>query len=308
MFGLAHPKPIGTLKAEGKAEETNKGQHHFSFSFLIQYRMDKYLVGGKKWRLKNIDPDDMGKFKGDAGREKCEEKTKKLFDRISELQEVLFASGSRALLVVFQAMDGSGKDSAIKYIFQDCSPNGVRVSYFKAPSSLELSHDYLWRVHAALPPKGIVGILNRSHYEDVLITRVHGWVSDKQASKRFKQIRNFEEMLTEEGTSILKFNFVISPEEQAIQLQERIDDPTKRWKFNPGDLEERKLWGQYMKMYEEAMLETSTEAAPWYAVPGNNRWYRNYVIASIIVETLEAMKLEYPTPSGDIDWANLKVV
>jgi PPK2 family polyphosphate:nucleotide phosphotransferase len=286
--------------------------HFLCFSFLlllaVQYRMDKYLVGGKKWQLKDIDPDDTGKFKGDAGREKCEEKTKKLFERISELQEVLFASQSRALLVVFQAMDGSGKDSAIKYVFQDCSPNGVRVAYFKAPSSLELSHDYLWRIHAALPPKGIIGVLNRSHYEDVLITRVRGWVSDKQAAKRFKQIHNFEEMLSQEGTSILKFNFVISPEEQAIQLQERIDDPTKRWKFNPGDLEERKLWDQYMKMYEEAMLETSTKAAPWYAVPGNNRWYRNYVIASIIVETLEAMKLEYPTPQGDIDWANLKVV
>jgi PPK2 family polyphosphate:nucleotide phosphotransferase len=269
--------------------------------------MDKYLVGGKKWRLKDIDPDDVGKFKGGSGREKCEAKTRKLYERIAELQEVLFASQSRALLIVFQAMDGSGKDSAIKYIFQECSPNGIRVAYFKAPTSLELSHDYLWRIHAALPPKGIVGVLNRSHYEDVLITRVHKWVSDKQAAKRFKQIRAFEEMLTEEGTSILKFNFVISKEEQAIQLQERIDDPTKRWKFNLGDLDERQLWDSYMEMYEEAMLETSTNIAPWYAVPGNNRWYRNYVIASLIVETLEAMKLEYPTPKGEIDWANLKV-
>jgi PPK2 family polyphosphate:nucleotide phosphotransferase len=270
--------------------------------------MDKYLVGGKKWRLSEIDPDDVGKFKGGSGREKCEEKTKKLYARIAELQEMLFAGQSRALLVVFQAMDGSGKDSAIKNIFGDCSPNGVRVAYFKAPSSLELSHDYLWRIHAVLPPKGIIGVFNRSHYEDVLITRVHKWVSDKQAAKRFKQIRAFEQMLTEEGTSILKFNFVISKEEQAIQLQERIDDPTKRWKFNLGDLEERKLWDTYMEMYEEAMLETSTADTPWYAVPGNNRWYRNFVIASVIVQTLENLKLEYPTPKGDIDWDILKVV
>jgi PPK2 family polyphosphate:nucleotide phosphotransferase len=270
--------------------------------------MDKYLVGGKKWRLKDIDSDDSGKFKGASGREKCEEKTSKLYARIAELQEVLFASQKRALLVVFQAMDGSGKDSAIKNIFQDCSPNGVRVAYFKAPTSLELSHDYLWRIHAALPPKGIVGVFNRSHYEDVLITRVHKWVSDKQAAKRFKHIRTFEQMLVEEGTSILKFHFVISKEEQAIQLQERIDHPTKRWKFNPGDLEERKLWDNYMAMYEEAMLETSSNDAPWYAVPGNNRWYRNFVIASVIVQNLENMNLEYPTPKGDIAWETLKVV
>ncbi len=269
--------------------------------------MKEYLVGGKKWRLKDIDPDDTGKFKSESGREKCEVKTKKLYQRIAELQEILFASQSRALMVVFQAMDGSGKDSAIKNIFQDCSPNGVRVAYFKAPTSLELSHDYLWRIHAALPPKGIIGVLNRSHYEDVLITRVRGWVSDKQAAKRFKQIRAFEEMLTQEGTTVLKFNFVISKEEQAIQLQERIDDPSKRWKFNLGDLDERKLWDSYMNKYEEAMLETSTETASWYAVPGNKRWYRNYVIASVIVDALEAMNLEYPKRT-DIDWANLKVI
>lgn len=268
--------------------------------------MDKYLVGGKKWRLKDIDPDDVGKFKGGSGRERCEAKTLKLYERIAELQELLFASSSRALLVVFQAMDGSGKDSAIKHIFRDCSPNGTRVAYFKAPNSTELSHDYLWRIHAVLPPKGMIGVFNRSHYEDVLITRVHGWVTDKQAAKRFEQICNFEQMLVEEGTSILKFHFVISKEEQAIQLQERIDDPTKRWKFNPSDLDERKLWDNYMQKYQAAMLQTSTKTAPWYAVPGNNRWHRNYIIASTIVASLEAMKLEYPVRK-DIDWANLKV-
>ncbi len=270
--------------------------------------MEKYLVSGKKWKLSSINPDDTGKFKGEAGRAKCEAKTYKLYQRIAELQELMFASQSRALLVVFQAMDGSGKDSAIKNIFRDCPASGARVTYFKAPSSLELSHNYLWRIQAALPAKGIIGVFNRSHYEDVLITRVHQWVSDKQAAKRFIHIQDFETMLTQEGTSVLKFHFVISKEEQAIQLQERIDDPTKRWKFNPGDLEERKLWDTYMDMYQDAMRHTSTKAAPWYAVPGNSRWYRNYIIAGVIVEALEAMKLEYPTPKGEIDWQNLKVV
>ncbi len=270
--------------------------------------MDKYIASGKKWNLSSVKPGDVGKFKGEAGREECENKTLKLYERLAELQELLFASRQRALLIVFQAMDGSGKDSAIKHVFRDCSPNGLQVAYFKAPTSLELSHDYLWRVHAVCPPKGMIGVFNRSHYEDVLITRVRGWVSDKRAAKRFKQIRQFEEMLTDEGTTILKFHFRISKEEQAIQLQERIDDPTKRWKFNLGDLEERKLWDQYMDVYEEAMIETSTEVAPWYVVPGDNRWYRNYIIAGVIVEALERMKLEYPTPQGDIDWMNLKVV
>jgi PPK2 family polyphosphate:nucleotide phosphotransferase len=228
--------------------------------------------------------------------------------RLEELQEKLFASNSRALLIVLQAMDGSGKDSATKQLFAGCSPNGVRVSYFKAPSSLELSHDFLWRIHECCPPKGIVGIFNRSHYEDVLITRVHGFVDKKTVQSRFEQIRNFEAMLSDNGTTILKFHLRISKEEQAVQLQERIDDPTKRWKFNPGDLDERKLWDKYMSAYEDAINATSTTAAPWYVIPSDKRWYRNFVMTGIIVAALEAMNLEYPAGNPAVNWNTLKVV
>ncbi len=270
--------------------------------------MDKYMVKpGKKFKLSNIKSDDSGKF-NDQTREACEAKTLELQEKMAKLQNILFASRSKALLVVLQAMDGSGKDSVIGHVFDSVSPNGVQVTYYKAPTSLELSHDYLWRIHNACPAKGMIGIFNRSHYEDVLITRVHGWCDDKTAKKRFRQIRDFEQMLSENGTTILKFHLRISTDEQAIQLQERIDDPTKRWKFNPGDLEERKRWDDYMNMYEQAIAATSSDFAPWHVVPGDKRWYRNYVISSVIVEALEAMKLEYPVGDKTVDWANLKVV
>jgi PPK2 family polyphosphate:nucleotide phosphotransferase len=271
--------------------------------------MDKYRVKpGKHFKLNSVDPDDVGEFKGEHGRERCEAQTAELKDRLEKLQEKLFASGSRALLVVLQAMDGSGKDSAIKALFSGCSPNGFRVAYFKAPTAAELSHDYLWRVHAVCPPKGMIGVFNRSHYEDVLITRVHGWVDEKTVQQRFRHIREFERMLAESGTTILKFHLRVSKEEQAVQLQERIDNPTKRWKFNPGDLTERNLWDKYMDAYEDALSETSTDEAPWYAVPGDKRWYRNRVMTQVIVDALEDMKLEYPAGDKNVDWAKLRVV
>jgi PPK2 family polyphosphate:nucleotide phosphotransferase len=270
--------------------------------------MDKYLIKpGKKFRISSIKPNDSGKY-NDQTRASCEAKTLVLQKKMAKLQNKLFASRQRALLVVLQAMDGSGKDSAIGHVFEGVNPNGVQVTYYKAPSSLELSHDYLWRIHNACPPKGMIGIFNRSHYEDVLITRVHGWCDDKTAKKRFEQIRNFEQMLNDNGTTILKFHLRISPEEQAIQLQERIDDPTKRWKFNPGDLVERKSWDQYMRAYEDAINATSTSYAPWHVVPGDKRWYRDMVISSVIVQALEAMNLEYPAGDKTVDFANLKVV
>ena len=271
--------------------------------------MEKYLVQpGKKLRLAKIATVDTGKFTSATGKTECEAKTAELKGRLTQLQEKLFASSSRSLLVVFQAMDGSGKDSATKQLFAGCSPNGVRVSYFKAPTSLELSHDFLWRVHQHCPPRGIVGIFNRSHYEDVLITRVHGWVDEKTVQQRFAQIRNFEQMLYESGTTILKFHLRISKEEQAIQLQERVDDPSKRWKFNPGDLEERKLWDKYMSAYQDALEATSTGFAPWYVIPSDKRWYRNYVMTKIIVAALEGMKLTYPAGNPEVDWENLQIV
>ena len=270
--------------------------------------MDKYRIeAGKRLRLSKFDPNDAGKFGDDGGRERAEAKTIKLLEKIAKEQEKLFASANKALLVVIQAMDGAGKDSTIAHVMQSCSPQGVRVTYFKAPTPLELSHDYLWRIHQACPPKGLIGIFNRSHYEDVLITRVHGWIDTKTAKRRYQQIRDFEEMLVDNGTTILKFYLNISKEEQRVQLQERVDDPTKRWKFNPGDLDERKRWDDYMDAYEDAIEATSTSTAPWFVVPSNRRWYRNLVISSAVAQALEGMKLTYPKASGDVDWEHLQV-
>ena len=180
--------------------------------------MDDYRVKpGARLRLKDHDPDDTGPFRGEAGQAEAERRTAKLVARIAELHEILFARADRALLVVVQAMDGAGKDSTIKHVLGAVMPQGVRVTYFKAPTPLELSHDYLWRVHAALPPKGTIGIFNRSHYEDVLITRVHGWIDDRKAERRLEHIRAFEEMLSDEGTKVLKFYLHISKEEQRAQ-------------------------------------------------------------------------------------------
>lgn len=270
--------------------------------------MDEYRIRpGKRLKLKRFDPDDTGKYTLEEDKARVEAKTQKNLARIASEQQKLFAGASQSLLIVVQAMDGAGKDSIIKHVMSGVETQGVQNTYFKAPSTLEKAHDYLWRIHQACPPKGLIGLFNRSHYEDVLITRVHGWIDGKTAKKRFAQIRDFEQMLTDNGTTILKFYLNISKEEQRLQLQERVDDPTKRWKFNPGDLEERKLWDDYMKKYEEAISETSTESAPWYVVPSNKRWYRNLVISTAIVDAMKAMKLEYPTPTGTVDWAALRI-
>jgi PPK2 family polyphosphate:nucleotide phosphotransferase len=270
--------------------------------------MDDYRIKpGKRLKLKRFDPDDTGGYELERDRAKIESKTRRSLERIATEQNKLFAGASKALLIVVQAMDGAGKDSLIKHVMGSVLPQGVQNTYFKAPSTLEKSHDYLWRIHQACPPRGLIGIFNRSHYEEVLITRVHGWINDKTAKQRFAAIRDFEQMLTDNGTTILKFYLNISKEEQRLQLQERIDDPTKRWKFNPGDLDERKLWDDYMRMYEEAITETSTDFAPWYVVPSNRRWYRNMVVSAAIADAMKGMKLEYPTPNPDVNWATLRV-
>jgi PPK2 family polyphosphate:nucleotide phosphotransferase len=269
---------------------------------------DKYrLEPGHKFKLSDFDPEDTGKYEGITGKQKALEECAELLEKISKLQEKLYASRAKALLIVIQAMDGSGKDSTIKNTMVGLNPQGVEVTSFKAPTDLEKSHDYLWRVHAAVPPKGMIGIFNRSHYEEVLITRVHNWIDNKETKRRYQQIRNFEEFLSDNGVVILKFHLHISSNEQKKQLQEWVDDPTKRWKFNPADLDERKLWDDYMEAYQDALEATSTEAAPWYVIPSNNRWFRNLVISRVIFQALEGMDLHYPKPNVEVDWENLKV-
>jgi len=259
--------------------------------------------------LDTCDPDDTGEYKKtDQGKEKAKAITVQLIGRLEELQERLYANGNRAVLIVLQGMDTSGKDGTIKSVMSGVNPQGCKVVSFKTPSSEELDHDFLWRVHQKAPSKGQIGIFNRSHYEDVLITRVHGWVSDKVVKQRFIQIKEFEELLHESGTTILKFFLHISKDEQKERLEERIRDPEKRWKFNKGDLEERKLWKNYMDAFEDVMAATSTDHAPWYIVPANRKWYRNLVVADRVVDALEDMKLKTPPAPAGVNFDTLKIV
>jgi PPK2 family polyphosphate:nucleotide phosphotransferase len=254
-------------------------------------------ASSKAFKLADCDPRDKC---GLEDKDKTKVMTAEDAVAIDELQNRLFAEGKRALLVVLQGIDCSGKDGTVRAVFNTCGPIGVQTTSFKAPSAEELSHDYLWRLHHAVPPKGIIGIFNRSHYEDVLVVKVKGYASPEAIEQRYDEINQFEKMLTQNGVVILKFMLNISKEEQAERLKERIEDPAKRWKFNPGDLEDRKLWDQYMAAYEVALKRCSTDHAPWHVIPADRNWVRNYVIGKIVREKLEEMKPEYP-PMSKID-------
>ena len=262
--------------------------------------MKQYLVEpGSKVKLSRWDPTDTGDFKD--GKEAGLAQLEKLTGKLDVLQELLFAEHKRKLLVILQAMDTGGKDGAVRRVFRGVNPAGVRVASFKSPSLEELDHDYLWRIHKQVPGRGEMVIFNRSHYEDVLIVRVHNLVPDEVWSKRFGQINDFERALTENGTTILKFYLHIDLDEQKQRLQARLDDPAKHWKFRLGDLDERKLWPDYMKAYEDVLSKTSTENAPWYIVPANRKWFRDLVISSVLVETLEGLKMKYPESEENLD-------
>jgi PPK2 family polyphosphate:nucleotide phosphotransferase len=223
-----------------------------------------------------------------------------LATRVDALQDLLYAQNQHKLLVVLQGMDTSGKDGTIRHVFGEVDPLGVRAISFRAPVGEELEHDFLWRVHRQTPRRGEMVIFNRSHYEDVLVTRVHEWIDLDECRRRYEHINAFERVLADNGTSILKFFLHISKDEQKRRLQARIDDPAKRWKFNPRDLEERKLWDRYMHAYEDALSATSTGRAPWYVVPSDSKSTRNLIVSSILVRTLEAMKMDYPQPAQDV--------
>lgn len=261
--------------------------------------MKKYRVEpGKKISLADFDPNGKGDFKG--GKEDGLEAVSKLNAELQELQELLYAEGKQKVLVVLQAMDTGGKDGTIRRVFDGVNPQGVKVASFKVPTAEELSHDFLWRIHKVTPAKGEMVIFNRSHYEDVLVVRVRNIVPQDVWSKRYDQINQFEKILAENGTTILKFFLHISKDEQKERLQARLDDPTKHWKFSLGDLEERKLWDDYQKAYEDAINKTSTEYAPWYVVPANRKWYRDLLISTVLVDTLKGLKMEFPKPKDDL--------
>ncbi|MGH3992127.1 MAG: PPK2 family polyphosphate kinase [Pseudonocardiaceae bacterium] len=226
---------------------------------------------------------------------------RELTDRLDQLQTALYAEGKRAVLVVLQGRDTSGKDGAIRGVFGPLDPQGVAVTSFKAPTSVELSHDYLWRIHRAVPPKGTIGVFNRSHYEDVLVVRVHGLVPESVWRPRYQQINLFERILAENGITILKFFLHISREEQRARLRARLDDPTKCWKFAAGDLKERDRWDDYTRAYEEMLSRTSPASAPWYLVPADRKPVRDLLIARVVVETMERMDPRFPGPPAGIE-------
>jgi len=229
-----------------------------------------------------------------------------LNEQLSDLQQMLYAESKHKVLVVLQGMDTSGKDGTIKHVFRTINPLGVRVANFKRPNDVELAHDYLWRVHEQAPRDGRITIFNRSHYEDVLVVRVNDLVPRPVWQRRFEHIRNFEQMLADEGTTIIKLFLHISKDEQRARLQERLDNPAKHWKFEHGDVTERAHWDAYTEAYEQAISETSTDDAPWYVIPGNHKWYRNLVVSQLLVEKLGALDMRYPDPIDGI--ADIRII
>lgn len=221
--------------------------------------------------------------------------------RLEALQEKLYAEGRRRVLVVLQAMDTGGKDSTIRHVFDGVNPQGVKVASFKKPTEEELARDYLWRAHAVVPADGQITVFNRSHYEDVLVVRVHDLVPEERWRRRYGHIRDWERMLVDEGTTIIKLFLHISAEEQKERLQDRLDEPDKHWKFATGDLAERKRWDDYIAAFEEALSQTSTDDAPWYVIPADRKWYRNLVISALLVDLLEGLDMRWPAPEEGLE-------
>ncbi len=247
---------------------------------------------GSKVRLGKIDPAETSGFK--EGKAEGEKAIDSIIRKLDPLQELLYAEHKHSLLIVLQGMDSSGKDGTIRRVFEGVNPEGVRVAHFGKPSAEELDHDYLWRAHKQVPAKGEIVIFNRSHYESVLVERVHELVPEKVWSKRYGQIVDFERMLSEEGTTILKFFLHIDKKEQARRFQDRLKDPTKHWKFSYLDYNERSYWRDYTGAYEDALEKTSTGFAPWYVVPSDHAWFRDLVVSQAIVKTLEDLGMKYP--------------
>jgi PPK2 family polyphosphate:nucleotide phosphotransferase len=257
----------------------------------VDYRKRYRIAPGKSARLADRDP---GETPGSPGKEAAERVLEKNRERLRELQLALFAEDTRALLVVLQAMDTGGKDGVIRGVFTGFNPQGCRVTAFKVPNAEEASHDFLWRIHRALPPRGEIGIFNRSHYEDVVVVRVKDLVEKSVWSARYDRINRFEKDLRDEGTHVVKLFLHIDKDEQKERLQARLDDPDRRWKFSLGDLEERKRWSRYAEAYEDAITRCSTKHAPWYVVPANKKWFRNLVVSSILLDHLEEMNPRFP--------------
>jgi PPK2 family polyphosphate:nucleotide phosphotransferase len=258
------------------------------------------VAEGARLSLAKVDTRSTAGAPGDKAETK--EASDALRAELVELQARLYAESHQGLLVVLQAMDTGGKDGTIRSVFAGTNPQGVQVTSFKAPTAEELAHDFLWRVHACTPEHGRIGVFNRSHYEDVLIVRVHDLAPKAVWTKRYDHIRNFEDQLTDAGMRVVKLFLHISRDEQRARLQARLDDPTKHWKFNTGDLAEREKWALYQAAYRDAIAQTSTEAAPWHVIPADRKWYRDWAVLTVLVEALKAMDPRYPpAPEGLAD-------
>ena len=271
--------------------------HKLEWKRLPHRQLETVGHGDKPFTLTDLPTD--GKLFHD-NRKIAEKEFKKLRRELIELQTRLYAEGRQKLLIVFQAMDAGGKDGTIRNIFRGVNPQGVRVASFKVPSKEEAAHDFLWRIHKRTPAKGMIQLFNRSHYEDVLVVRVHNFVPEAVWRPRFEKINQFEKLLHDSGTRILKFYLHISKEEQKERFQARLDDASKHWKFSLGDLDKRKFWDDYMVSYEEMLHQCTTEFAPWHVIPANQKWYRNLAITRTIVETLKGMAPQYPAPEDDL--------
>jgi PPK2 family polyphosphate:nucleotide phosphotransferase len=262
------------------------------YSKLFQVKPDS------KVRLKKINPD----YTAEHTKKKSAMKEVERLDRkLRELQYLIYAEDKRSLLICLQALDAAGKDGTINHVLGSMNPQGARVHGFKAPSKEESEHDFLWRIERQAPKRGEVVIFNRSHYEDVLVVRVHNLVPEEVWKGRYELINDFEKKLVENGTHILKFFLHISPEEQLLRFKQRLDDPARHWKISEGDYAEREFWDAYTEAYEEALSKTSTKHAPWFVIPSNNKWFRNLAVAKIVAETMESLDMKFPAPSVNIE-------
>jgi PPK2 family polyphosphate:nucleotide phosphotransferase len=263
----------------------------------LDYRKRFRVKPGQKVQLSKLDPSGAGKLAfEDAAKEDAERYLKEL----ARQQTLLYAEHKHSVLVVLQAMDAGGKDGTIKHVFSGVNPQGVDVANFKQPTPLELAHDFLWRVHAQAPGAGKIVIFNRSHYEDVLVTRVHNQIDKATSARRYGHICDFEALLAESGTTILKFFLHISKEEQLARFAQRLDDPERNWKISESDYSERELWDDYVDAYEDAIRATSTDQAPWYIIPSDHKWFRNLAVSQIIADSMADLSLGFPAPSVNL--------
>jgi PPK2 family polyphosphate:nucleotide phosphotransferase len=264
---------------------------------VLDYRKMFRVKPGQKLKLSKIDPAYKGKQESEAA---AKEETERYLEKLASQQALLYAENKHSILVVLQAMDAGGKDGTIKHVFSSVNPQGVRVARYNKPTPVEAAHDFLWRVHPHAPALGEIAIFNRSHYEDVLVARVHKLVNKAAWTERYRHIRDFEDLLTEKKTTILKFFLHISKDEQLARFAQRLDDPERNWKISESDYTERNLWDQYMEAYQDAITTTSARDAPWYVIPSNHKWFRNLAVSQILADTMADLNLAFPPPSVNL--------